>query len=123
MFQFTGCPPCKGWHDYSCQVSPFGDLRVSGYLHLTAAFRSLSRPSSADMAKASAVRPYLLDLRLIYGSYFRNPITLLSLEFLFLRFVKLPPTYVGISDSHTFMRRLAAPLKVVLYLSFKKRGN
>ena len=31
-------------------------------MHLTAAYRSLSRPSSADIAKASAVRPYLLDL-------------------------------------------------------------
>ena len=36
------------------------------YLHLTAAYRSLSRPSSADMAKASAVRPYLLDYFFMY---------------------------------------------------------
>ena len=50
-----------------CRVSPFGDLRVNGYLHLTAAYRSLSRPSSADMAKASAVRPYLLDFRHDYS--------------------------------------------------------
>ena len=33
-------------------VSPFGHLRVNGYLRLTVAFRSLSRPSSASGAKA-----------------------------------------------------------------------
>ena len=32
------------------RVAPFGDLRVSGYLLLTAAFRSLSRPSSPSRA-------------------------------------------------------------------------
>ena len=43
------------------QVSPFGNLRVDGYLLLTAAYRSLSRPSSALSAKASSLRPYQLD--------------------------------------------------------------
>ena len=38
------------------RVSPFGYLRVYGYLLLTAAFRSLSRPSSALGAKASTLR-------------------------------------------------------------------
>ena len=33
-------------------VSPFGYPWVDGYLHLTTAFRSLSRPSSAPSAKA-----------------------------------------------------------------------
>ena len=47
-----------------CRVSPFGYLRVAGYLLLTAAFRSLSRPSSALSAKASALRPYQLNLSL-----------------------------------------------------------
>ena len=37
-------------------VSPFGDLRIVGYLRLPEAFRSLSRPSSALSAKASALR-------------------------------------------------------------------
>ena len=36
------------------RVPPFGHLRVYGYVLLTAAFRSLSRPSSAPSAKASA---------------------------------------------------------------------
>ena len=40
---------------YDAWVPPFGHLRVEGYLHLTAAYRSLSRPSSAPSAKASAL--------------------------------------------------------------------
>ena len=38
------------------RVSPFGDLRIIGHLHLPGAFRSLSRPSSALSAKASTLR-------------------------------------------------------------------
>ena len=47
------------------RVSPFGNLRITGYLHLPAAYRSLSRPSSALSAKASTLRSLLLD-RLIF---------------------------------------------------------
>ncbi len=43
-------------------VSPFGYLRINGYLLLPAAFRSLSRPSSALSAKASTLRSLLFDL-------------------------------------------------------------
>ena len=39
-----------------CRVSPFGNLRVYGYLLLTAAYRSLSRPSSAPDAKSFSLR-------------------------------------------------------------------
>ena len=42
-------------------VSPFRDLRITGYLLLPEAFRSLSRLSSALSAKASTLRPYQLD--------------------------------------------------------------
>ena len=45
-----------------CRVSPFRNLRVVGYLLLTAAYRSLSRLSSALSAKASTLRSYQLDL-------------------------------------------------------------
>ena len=38
---------------------PFGNLRITGYVLLPAAYRSLSRPSSPVRAKASAIRPYL----------------------------------------------------------------
>ena len=39
------------------QVSPFGNLRISGYVRLPEAYRSLSRPSSAPDAKAFTMRP------------------------------------------------------------------
>ena len=41
-----------------CRVSPFRHPRVNGHLHLSVAFRSLSRLSSALSAKASALRSY-----------------------------------------------------------------
>ena len=44
------------------RVSPFRNQRVIGYLLLTAAYRSLSRLSSALSAKASTLRPFLLNL-------------------------------------------------------------
>ena len=42
------------------RVVPFGNPRIKGHLHLPAAYRSLSRPSSPPRAKASAMRPCLL---------------------------------------------------------------
>ena len=41
---------------YHMWVPPFGNLRVDGYVLLTAAYRSLSRPSSAPDAKAFPLR-------------------------------------------------------------------
>ena len=46
------------------RVSPFRHLRITGYLLLPEAFRSLSRLSSALSAKASALCPYCLTFRL-----------------------------------------------------------
>ena len=46
----------------SSRVSPFRYLRIKDYLHLPAAFRSLSRLSSALSAKASTLRSFLLNL-------------------------------------------------------------
>ena len=43
--------------NYECGVPSFGYLRIIRYLLLPAAFRSLSRPSSAPCAKASSVSP------------------------------------------------------------------
>ena len=48
---------------FSCGFPPFRDLRVNGYLLLTAAYRSLSRLSSALSAKASTLRSSSLDRR------------------------------------------------------------
>ena len=68
MFQFPGLPSHRLciylWilkHYLKC-VPAFGNLRIFGYLLLPAAYRSLSRPSSAPGAKASALCSLLLDL-------------------------------------------------------------
>ena len=50
-----------GW-GLPSRVSPFRYLRVTGYLLLAAAFRSLSRLSSALSAQASSLCSFLLDL-------------------------------------------------------------
>ena len=42
----------------SMWVAPFGNLRINGYLLLPAAYRSLSRPSSAPDAKAFPLRSF-----------------------------------------------------------------
>src|SRR5699024_9390355 len=44
-----------------CRVPPFGYLRITAYLQLPKAFRCLFRPSSALGAKASTLRPSLLN--------------------------------------------------------------
>ena len=70
-FSSAGSPPCAmdsrmdGWSS-SSRVSPFGYPWINGYLLLPAAFRSLSRPSSAPSAKASALRSFLLNLFVQY---------------------------------------------------------
>ena len=63
MFQFPGSPRPRLCVRRAVpgrspgRVPPFGDPRVRGRLRLTAAYRSLPRPSSSSCAKASAVRP------------------------------------------------------------------
>ena len=54
-------PWCGGiavWRDRSRRVSPFGHPRVAGHLPLTAAFRSLSRPSSPPRATGIPHAPF-----------------------------------------------------------------
>ena len=46
-------------------VSPFGNLRIEAYLQLPAAYRSLSRPSSAPDAKAFTLCSYSLELPIL----------------------------------------------------------
>ena len=64
MFQFPGFPSrtlcihVRITRIYPCWVPSFGNLRIKGHLHLPAAYRSLSRPSSAPSAKASTLRSY-----------------------------------------------------------------
>ena len=54
-----------GDRSLSCRVSPFRYRRVSGYLLLSGAFRSLSRLSSALSAKASTLRSLRLNRKSI----------------------------------------------------------
>ena len=66
-FSSPGSPPYPMDSDMdtwslSMWVSPFRYPRLSGYLLLPAAFRSLSRLSSALSAKASALCSFLLNL-------------------------------------------------------------
>ena len=57
---------------FSGRVSPFGYRRIAEYLLLPAAFRSLSRPSSALSAKASTLRSLLLDHLRMYSVTFNG---------------------------------------------------
>ena len=64
-FSSPGSPPCaiysrRDTWSASMWVSPFRHLRITGHVLLPAAFRSLSRLSSALSAKASTVRPFCL---------------------------------------------------------------
>ena len=62
MFQFPGFASAEAdSRPSACWVVPFGNPRIKGHLHLPAAYRSLSRPSSPVRAKASAIRPFLLS--------------------------------------------------------------
>ena len=63
MFQFPGSAFLKlcihlRIHDVVMWVSPFGNLRITVYVQLPVAYRSLSRPSSAPDGKAFTMRPY-----------------------------------------------------------------
>ena len=74
MFQFPGfaspdlCVQSGDDISSRCRVAPFGDLRISAYLQLPAAYRSLSRPSSPAHAKASTICPSLLNTFEFYTS-------------------------------------------------------
>ena len=83
MFQFPGLAPASGrWRALQRVGLPHSDIRgYGGYLPLTAAFRSLSRPSSPPRAKASFMCPSLLSFFLFKGN---SPFYLLS----FLQYLK-----------------------------------
>ena len=61
MFQFPWFASVHSTDDRPSdgRVVPFGNPRIKGHLHLHAAYRSLSRPSSPPGAKASTRRPEL----------------------------------------------------------------
>ncbi len=95
MVQFTQCgfltlfySGTEYWN-HSQWVTPFGNLRITGYVLLPAAFRSLSRPSSPRSSKASTIHLYSLD-HIIVFSQIKSQI--------FRRWFKLAPA--GNSGSH-----------------------
>ena len=51
------------------RITPFGHPGVNGYVLLTPAFRSLSRPSSPDSSQASAIDLYSLG-HIIFSALF-----------------------------------------------------
>ena len=75
------------------RVSPFGHLRIKAYVRLPGAFRSLSRPSSAPSAKASALRSSSLDQYVFRPFCFAVP-RFFSLE-LSTVFPVCPPVFPG----------------------------
>ena len=68
MFQFPGFASLlREIIDLAADgVAPFGDPGITACLQLPQAYRSLPRPSSPLCAKASTVRPYTLDLVVLY---------------------------------------------------------
>ena len=103
-------------------VSPFGYLRINGYLLLPAAFRSLSRPSSAPSARASALRPFCLTAphthSVACAGFFRNfrfSLVLYLFGYLSVSSMSLPirqlsltHSFFGIQFSRYFLRKLCA---------------
>ena len=63
---------------FTIGVSPFGYLRVEAHLQLTAAFRSLSRPSSAPDAKAFTLCSWSLELFAKFPLLFSRSLELLE---------------------------------------------
>ena len=60
-FSSGGSPHIPIWFSIWCmcihiRIAPFGNLRINSYLLIPAAYRSLSRPSSAPNAKAFSLR-------------------------------------------------------------------
>ena len=63
---------------FTVGVSSFGNLRVEAHLQLTAAYRSLSRPSSAPDAKAFTLCSCSLELSLLYSFVLDSVLELLE---------------------------------------------
>ena len=144
MFQFPGLPSHRLcihlWilkHYLKC-VPAFGNLRIIGYLLLPAAYRSLSRPSSAPGAKASALCSLLLDLLLVFSlscaifivaffprqTLFKYPHQRLCVGFYYYCFTRSENFLVfSVNQWNCILRFLSEPTKfwkntLVIYLDF-----
>ena len=100
MFQFPGFPShtlcVQVWitQRYLCWVPSFGNPRVTGYLLLTVAYRSLSRPSSAPCTKAST------SMLFVAWTFSLNSIISYFSEFLFL----LPQKFFDFNSTNCFLQ-------------------
>ena len=88
-----------------CRVSPFGYLRINGYVLLPEAFRSLSRPSSALSAKASTLRSFCLTIVVI--------VSLTWCSVTMQRFLGSPHCFLSLYD---IKQRLFDVLSISLFL-------
>ena len=112
MFQFPAyahrtrrCARPSAW-----RVVPFGNPRIKGHLHLPAAYRSLSRPSSLVRAKASSVRPFLLSF-----SVLSRTVTFFSLYFVCLACCLLIACFRSCLLVSKCQRSLCQPFWVALW--------
>ena len=89
-------------------VSPFGNLRVKGCSHLTAAYRSVPRPSSPVYAKASTNCPYLT---LENPHHHRQPCCIIKARFPMVWFVD-PTRASGHPSKSCLDRTRSAPVRI-----------
>ena len=106
-FSSLRSPLILGNDSSSHWVPPFGNLRVKGYLHLTGAYRSLSRPSSPLRAQASPVRSYLT-----FSSRVSIVSTRLYLYRPFLRLILSRPALPRTAISFSYMSLLSNMSKI-----------
>ena len=91
---------------FAMSVSTFGYLRIEAYLQLPAAFRSLSRPSSAPDAKAFTLCSCSLELFAIGLSTFCFVLNCLSF------FVHISVAVKKLSLSHRFLLVSSCVLRI-----------
>ena len=85
----------KGDYSSSSRVAPFRNLRITSYVPIPAAYRSLSRLSSPLRAKASPVYPFLLSSTIPpFARYVCFLIDCRSLVHLFISSLVLLPLYL-----------------------------
>ena len=110
MFQFSRFPPYTyvfsiRSYSFLYEVPPFGNLRIKGYLLLPAAYRSLSRPSSAPSAKAFPLCSYQLGLLLKSSNLVLKFVASLHANRKSFEVFPLPFTFVMILYESTCLRK------------------
>ena len=107
---------------FTVGVSPFGNPRIEAYLQLPAAYRSLSRPSSAPDAKAFTLRSCSLEL-LLYRSFLIYTLVLMNCLSFFELYVQVILTLFAVKKHFAFCTcKLSIPPlgEIVFPFSFGK---